>query len=401
MPLGSLAVQNAKPRDRFYVLSDGFGLHLLVKPNGSKLWRFRYRFGGMPNMLSLGSFPGISLAEARTKRDEARKLLANGTDPSRQRKLDKIAAVSAAKNTFGGIAEEHLQNQEESGIAPSTLAKNRWYLQVLAAPLTDIPITEITAAEILALLKKIEKSGRRETARKVRGAIGSVFRLAITTLRATNDPTFPLRRALLKPKVQHRPAITEETQLGALMVSIDEFDGWPTIRAALQLLALTMTRPGEIRFMRRSEILWPKATWRIPAERTKMRRPHDVPLSTQALAIIRDIWPLSEGHELVLPSIRSPLKALSENAMNSALRRIGYTKDEMVAHGFRSSASTILNERGFDRDVIETALAHQDEDAVRSIYNRAKYWSQRVKLLQDWADLLDQFRTLSAARNVA
>ncbi len=401
MPLGSLAVQNAKPRDRFYVLTDGFGLHLLVKPNGSKLWRFRYRFGGMPNMLSLGSFPEISLADARTKRDEARKLLANGTDPSRQRKLDKIAAVSAAKNTFGGIAEEHLQNQEESGIAPSTLAKNRWYLQVLAAPLTDIPITEITAAEILALLKKIEKSGRRETARKVRGAIGSVFRLAITTLRATNDPTFPLRRALLKPKVQHRPAITEETQLGALMVSIDEFDGWPTIRAALQLLALTMTRPGEIRFMRRSEILWPKATWRIPAERTKMRRPHDVPLSTQALAIIRDIWPLSEGHELVLPSIRSPLKALSENAMNSALRRMGYTKDEMVAHGFRSSASTILNERGFDRDVIETALAHQDEDAVRLVYNRAKYWPQRIKLLQDWADLLDQLRVQSASRTAA
>jgi integrase len=153
--------------------------------------------------------------------------------------------------------------------------------------------------------------------------------------------------------------------------------------------------------MRRSEILWPKATWRIPSERTKMRRPHDVPLSSQALAIIRDIWALSEGRELVLPSIRSPLKALSENAMNSALRRMGYTKDEMVAHGFRSSASTILNERGFDRDVIETALAHQDEDAVRAVYNRAKYWPQRIKLLQDWADLLDQFRAQSASRTAA
>jgi integrase len=401
MPLGSLAVLNAKPRDRFYVLSDGNGLYLLVKPSGSKLWRLRYRFGGTPNMLSLGSFPEISLADARAKRDDARKLLANGIDPSRQRKLDKIAAVSAAKNTFGGIADEHLKNQEENGLAASTLAKNRWYLQVLAAPLTDLPVTEITAAEILSLLKKIEKSGRRETARKVRGAIGSVFRLAITTLRATNDPTFPLRRALLKPNVQHRPAITEETQLGALMVSIDEFDGWPTIRAALQLLALTMTRPGEIRFMRRSEILWPKATWRIPAERMKMRRPHDVPLSTQALAIIRDIWPLSEGHELVLPSIRSPLKALSENAMNSALRRMGYSKQEVCSHGFRASASTILNERGFDKDVIETALAHQDDDKVRSVYNRAKYWPQRVKLLQDWADLLDDFRKLSAAKHRA
>ncbi|MGA7789581.1 MAG: integrase arm-type DNA-binding domain-containing protein [Xanthobacteraceae bacterium] len=401
MPLSSLAVQNAKPRENFYVLTDGNSLHLLVKPNGSRLWRFRYRFGGKPNMLGLGSFPEISLADARAKRDDARKLLANGIDPSRQKKLNKIAAATSANNTFGSIAEEHLKNQEESGTAASTMVKNRWYLQDLAAPLTNLPITEITPAEILGLLKKIETSGRRETARRVRGAIGSVFRLAITTLRATNDPTFPLRRALLKPNVQHRPAITDEAKLGALMVAIDEYDGWPTIRAALQLTALTMTRPGEVRYMRRAEILWPKATWRIPAERMKMRRPHDVPLSTQALAIIRDIWPLSEGHELVLPSIRSPRKALSENAMNSALRRIGYSKEEVCAHGFRSSASTILNERGFDQNVIETALAHQDEDAVRAVYNRAKYWPQRIKLLQDWADLLDEFRRLSAAKTAA
>jgi integrase len=401
MSLSSLAVQNAKPRESLYLLTDGNGLHLLVKPNGSKLWRLRYRFAGKQNMLSLGSFPEISLADARGKRDDARKLLANGIDPSRQKKLDKIAAQSAAKNTFGAIAEEHLQNLRESGTAESTMTKNHWYLLDLASPLVDLPITEITSAEILSLLKRIEKSGRRETARKVRGSIGSVFRLAITTLRATNDPTFPLRRALLKPNVQHRPAITDEAKLGALMVSIDEYDGWPTIRAALQLTALTMTRPGEVRFMRRSEIVWPKAMWRIPAERMKMRRPHDVPLSTQALAILRDIWPLSEGHELVLPSIRSPLKALSENAMNSALRRMGYTKEEVCSHGFRSSASTILNERGYDRDVIETALAHQDEDEVRATYNRAKYWPQRVKLLQDWADLLDEFKNLSASKAAA
>jgi integrase len=401
MPLSSLAVQNAKPRESLYLLTDGNGLHLLVKPNGSKLWRLRYRFGGKQNMLSLGSFPEISLADAREKRDDARKLLANGIDPSRQKKLDKIAAQSAAKNTFGAIAEEHLKNLEESGTAASTMTKNRWYLLDLASPLVDLPITEITSAEILSLLKRIEKSGRRETARKVRGAIGSVFRLAITTLRATNDPTFPLRRALLKPNVQHRPAITDETKLGALMASIDEYDGWPTIRAALQLTALTMTRPGEIRFMRRSEIVWPKAVWRIPAERMKMRRPHDVPLSTQAVAILRDIWPLSEGHELVLPSIRSPLKALSENAMNSALRRMGYTKEEVCSHGFRSSASTILNERGYDSDVVEAALAHQDEDEVRATYNRAKYWPQRIKLLQDWADLLDEFKKLPASKAAA
>lgn len=394
-------IQKARPKDKPYKLSDGAGLHLLVRTSGRKLWRFRYHFDGKEKMISFGSFPEVSLVGARSKRDEARKLLEAGTDPSRKKQLDKIAAATTARNTFGAIAEEHLQNLQERGAAETTMIKNRWYLQKLAAPLTSLPITEITPAEILHLLKRIEKSGRRETARKVRSAIGSVFRLAITTLRATNDPTFPLRGALLKPNVQHRPAITDETKLGALLVATDEYDGWPTIRAALQLLILTMTRPIELRLMRRTEIVWPKAVWRIPAERMKMRRPHDVPLSQQAIAILRDIWPLSEHQELVLPSIRSPLKPLSENAMNSALRRMGYTKDEVCSHGFRASASTILNERGYDGDVIEAALAHQAEDEVRATYNRARYWPQRVKMMQDWADLLDQFKKLPAAANVA
>ena len=205
----------------------------------------------------------------------------------------------------------------------------------------------------------------------------------------------------MRPKVQHRPAITDERRLGTLMCSIDEYDGWPTIRAALQLLALTMTRPGDVRGMRRSEINFEKALWRIPAERMKMRRPHDVPLSRQALAILRDIWPLSDHGELVLPSIRSIKRPLSENAMNRALRRMGYDKEEMTSHGFRSTASTILNERGFDPDVIEAALAHQDKNAIRRAYNRATYWPERVKLMQTWADLLDEFRKLTASRHAA
>ncbi len=401
MLLSALAVQNAKPRPKLYLLRDGHGLHLLVKPNGHKLWRLRYRFAGKQNMLSLGGYPDVSVAVARTKRDEARRLLASGIDPSRQRRLDKLAAATASNNTFRAIAEEHLANQEESGTAATTLIKNRWYLLKLAAPLANLPITEITPAEILALLKKIEKSGRRETAKKVRGAIGAIFRLAITTLRATNDPTYPLRGALLKPIVTPRPAITDERALGGLMLAMDEYDGWPTLKAALQFLALTMVRPGEVRFMHRSEAIWPKSMWRIPAERMKMRRPHDVPLSRQATAILRDLWDLSEGEGLVFPSIRSVTRPLSENAMNSALRRMGYSRDEMCAHGFRASASTILNERGYNPDVIETALAHQDEDETRRAYNRARYWPERVKLLQDWADLLDEFRALSASRHAA
>lgn len=401
MALTLFAIQNAKAREKPYKLSDGNGLHLLVNPNGSKLWRLRYRFGGKQNMIGLGAFPEVSLASARDRRDEAKKLIAAGTDPADKRKLDKLAAEVANRNTFGALVSEYISRLEENGLAKSTIDKNRWLLEDLAASLAKRPITAITAAEILLLLQRIEKTGRRETARRLRGTIGSVFRLAIVTLRAMNDPTFALRGALLRPNVQHRAAITDERELGVLMRSIDEYDGWPTLRAALQLVALTMTRPGDVRHMRRSEIVFPKAVWQIPAERMKMRRPHDVPLSKQALAILRDVWELSDGGDLVLPSIRTASKPLSENAMNSALRRMGYAQDEVTAHGFRSSASTILNERGFDPDVVETALAHQDEDEVRRAYNRAKYWPQRVKLMQDWADLLDQFRQSSANRDVA
>jgi integrase len=398
MPLTQFAIVNAAPKDKPYKLADGGGLHLLVQPNGSKLWRLRYRFNGQENMLALGTFPSTSLANARTKREEARSLLASGMNPSVKRKLDKIAAATAARNTFGDVAAEHLANLEANGTAATTMKKNRWMLQKLCTPLAKRPIAAITAAEILDLLKKVEKSGRRETATSLRGKIGSVFRYGVVTLRATTDPTYALRGSLLKVKVTHRAAIIDELQLGALMRSIDEYDGWPTLRAALQLIALTMTRPGEVRGMKRREINFDKAIWRIPAERMKMRRPHDVPLSKQALTIIKDIWPLSENGELVMPSIRSLDRPLSENAMNSALRRMGYAQEDMTAHGFRSSASTILNERGFNPDVIEAALAHIDENEIRRAYNRAKYLTERTKLMQDWADLLDSFRMPSVGR---
>jgi len=362
------AIQNAKAREKPYKLSDGNGLHLLVNPNGSKLWRLRYRFGGKQNMIGLGAFPEVSLASARQRREDARRLVAAGNDPSHQRKLDKAAIELAAKNTFGAIVIDYLAKLKAEGAAEATLQKNKWLLQDLASPLTKRPISAITPAEILVVCQRIEKSGRRDTARRLRGAIGSVFRLAVATLRATNDPTYALRGALLKPNVTHRPAITDERDLGALMRNVDAYDGWPTLRAALQLTALTMTRPGDVRHMHRSEIIFPKAMWRIPAERMKMRRPHDVPLSKQALAVLRSVWDLSEGNGLVLPSIRSAARPLSENAMNSALRRMGYGKDEATAHGFRSSASTILNERGFNPDVIEAALAHEEDNEIRGVY---------------------------------
>lgn len=352
--LTHIGIEKAKPKDKPYKLSDGNGLHLLVQPGGSKLWRFRYRFAGKENMLALGPYREISLASAREKRDAARRLVAEGIDPSQKRKEEKVAAATAAGNTFGAIVAEYIKRLEDGGAAESTVSKNRWLLEDLAKPLANRPIAEITPHELLELLKKVEKSGRRETARRLRGTIGSVYRFAIATLRATTDPTYPLRGALAAPVVQHRPAVTDERELGALMLSIEEYDGWPTLRCALRFLALTMTRPGDVRLMKREEVVFPKALWRIPAERMKMRRPHDVPLSRQALAALREVWDLSSG-DLVFPSIRSNQRPLSENAMNSALRRMGYGKDEVTAHGL----------------------------------------PERVKLMQEWADLLDSFKELA------
>lgn len=389
--LTQFSIQRARPREKPYKLSDGGGLHLLVQTGGSRLWRLRYRHAGKENMLALGSFPEVSLASARSKRDEARKLLAEGKDPSQKKKEDKIAAAFASANTFGAIAAEHLANLEANGAAPITISKNRWLLEDLAAPLAKRPISEITPAELLDLLKRFEKAGKRETARRLRGTLGTVFRLAIVTLRATTDPTYPLRRALLRPVVKHRAAITDEGQLGGLMCQIDAY-GTPALRAALLFLALTMSRPGDVRHMRRSEVNFLKATWSIPAERMKMRRPHDVPLSRQALAVLRGIWDASDADLVFTAPTGRPL---SENAMNFAIRKMGYGPDEHCAHGFRSSASTILNGRGFNRDVIEAALAHQDEDEVRRAYNRAMYWPERIDLLQQWADLLDDFRKMA------
>lgn len=392
MGLSDFALRNAKPRGRAYRLADGDGLNLLVQPGGSKLWQLRYRFLGKENILSFGPYPLVTLVEARQKRDAAKKLLLNGTDPAAQRKLDQIAAETSARTTFGLIAEEYIGRMKANDAARATIEKTIWLLQDLASPLSKRPIKDVTAAEILHVLQRIEKSGRRETARRLRGVIGSVFRYAVVTLRASGDPTTALHGALLPPKVVGRAAITDEKKLGALLNAIDDYDGWPTIAAALKFLMLTCVRPGEVRGAVRSEFDLKKAVWRIPANRMKMRQPHDVPLSRQALAIVQNVWPLSEGAELVFPSIRSKHRPLSEVAFNSALRRMGYGKDEVTAHGFRVTASSILNSRGFDPDVVEAVLAHQDPNAMRRTYNRATYWDQRVVLMQKWADLLDEFR---------
>lgn len=397
MALSEFSIRKAKRLERPYKLTDGGGLFLLVKPGGSKLWQQKYRFAGKERLLSHGAYPDVALAQARAKRDKARSLIAEGKDPAVQKKLDQLESDKASRTTFILVVEEYLANLEARELAPATLRKKRWYLLDLAKPLHGRPVADVTPAELLHLLKGVEKSGRRETAKKMRGAISAVFRLAVVTLRASSDPTFALRDALLPPKVVGRAAITNEKQFGDLLRAFDGYTGWPVIIDALKFQILTLSRPGETRGAQKREFDLEKRIWSIPAERTKMRRVHQVPLSNQAFAIVEANWPQHDGVELLFPSLISNQRQLSENAFNSVLRRMGYAKEEVSAHGFRVTASTILNSRGHDPDVIEAALSHQDQDVIRRTYNRATYWEQRVKLMQEWADLCDEFRSLSRA----
>lgn len=390
MALSDLAIRTARPAEKQYKLGDSGGLFLLVRTNGSRLWKLKYRFDGKEQALAFGPYPLVSLAEAREKRDVAKKLLLAGIDPSAQKKRDRANALFASRNTFGLVAQEQLEIFDDKGLAEVTMDKHRWLLTSLASTLTERPIAEITSAELLDLLRKVERSGRRETAKKLRADIAAVFRLAVVTGRAAVDPTLALKGAIAPPRPQGRAAITDEKEFGAFLRALDEFTGWPTLKTAIKFQILTMARPGEARGAKRPEFDLDKAVWSIPPERMKMRRPHIVPLSRQATSLVEDILPYSDNFELVFPSITSKKKLLSENAFNAAIRRMGYSGKEVTAHGFRVTASTILNSRGYDPDVIEAALAHQDPNAIRRTYNRATYWDQRVTLMQAWADLLDE-----------
>ena len=392
MALTDLKIKKAASREKAYKLSDGGGLFLLVKPNGSKLWQQKYRHFGKERLLSHGAYPDVTLQRARRKRDEARELIAQGGDPTVEKRLAQIEAETQARNTFLLVAEELVQQAYDRELADATIRKKIWHVHTLAEALHHRPINEITSAEILHLLKKVEHSGRRETAKKLRGTLSAVFRLAIVTLRAENDPTQAVKGALLPVKVTNRAAITDEKVFGQFLRDLDAYSGAGVIKDALLFQILTMTRPGEVRGAKQAEFDLKEKAWTIPAARMKMRRDHVVPLSTQALDLIRRNWIDIDGVELIFPSLNSNRKWLSENAFNSAMRRMGYSKEEVTAHGFRATASTILNTRGYDPDAIEAALAHQDKDAIRRTYNRATYWEQRVELMQAWADHVGAIR---------
>ena len=386
--LTDLEIKRAKEPGK---LSDGHGLHVLIAPNGSKLWRYNYRFSGKHRTLALGEYPAVGLAQARRKHEDARRLLHDNVDPSAKRKQDRIVTRVEDANTFGALAREYIQKRlVETGKAPATIKKNGYLLTKKAAALTDRPIKAITTAELYEILERVERSGQNDSAHSLRDVVGSVFRFAIQTGRAEYDPTFALKGALNPVKVTPRAALTEEGPFGGLLAAIDEREGWLSLTAILQFLALTFVRPGEARHAEWRQI---KAdVWTIPAERTKMRREHLVPLSKQALRVLERVRPLSGHCKLIFPAIRTMRRPLSENAMNAALRGLGYTKEEHTAHGFRASTSSILNNRGFRGDVIEFQLAHKEKNKSRAPYNRAEYWNERVGLMQDWADLCDEFK---------
>jgi integrase len=398
MGLSDAAARNAKPGKSVVKLSDGGGLQLWVMPTGSKLWRLAYRFAGKQKKLSIGSYDDIGLASARERREAAKALLAAGVDPGQQKKLDRLAVSASQASTFEIIAAELLAKKRREGKASSTIGKREWLYGLAGEAFGKRPIAEISAPEILAVLRKVESKGHHETAHRMRSAIGEVFRYAIATARAAGDPTAALRGALTIPKVKHRAAVTDPQELGGLLRSIYGFNGHPLTVAALKLMALLFPRPGELRLAHWGEFDLANAVWTIPAARAKMRREHRVPLSRQAVEILETLRESTVGDGFVFPGLRSRLRPLSENTMNVALRRMGYSQDEATSHGFRATASSLLNESGkWSADVIERALGHQDPDEVRRAYARGEHWKERVLMNQWWADHLDLLREGRAA----
>ena len=387
MALSELQLRKAKPREKLYKLSDGGGLQLWIFPDGAKRWRVAYRFAGKAKALSVGVYPQVTAKQARDALAKAKALLASGEDPSFVRKLTKASNASAAANTFDAVADELLAKKQKEGKAERTSNKIEWLLSLVRPDLGARPIAQITAAEVLRVLKQVEARGKLETAKRLRATIGQVFRLAIATGRAENDPTGALRGALAAPVVRHRAAIIDPKGFGALLRAIDDYEGAPETKAALYLSALTFCRPGEIRSAEWAEIDLQNAIWSIPAEKMKMRQPHRVPLSKEAVAVLKDIRRVTGNYRFVFPSARSHKRCMSENTINAALRRMGYSKEEMTAHGFRSTASSMLNESGlWNADAIERQLAHVDADSVRRAYARADFWDERVRMMQWWAE---------------
>jgi integrase len=394
MALTDTKVRNAKPRKVAFKIFDERGLFLLVTPGGGKWWRFRYTWAGKEKLLSVGTYPDVSLAGARKKRDEARELFADGVDPSEHRKAAKAARAELAANTFEVIGRDWYAKTAPA-LAENTKTKLLTFLEKDVFPwIGSRPIEKLAAADLIRVIERIEQRGAMDIARRIHGYMGRVFRYAVGRGLATRDPSrdIELRDILPPESVQHHASITDPKAVGELLRAIGGFTGSLATRCALRLAAYTFVRPGELRHAEWTEFDFDKAEWRIPAGKMKMKEQHIVPLSKQAIAVLREIQPLTGRGRFVFPSERTGTRAMSENTINGALRRLGYAKDQMTGHGFRSMASTLLHEQHFGHAVIERQLAHAERNKVSAAYNYAEYLPERRKMMQAWADYLDRLK---------
>jgi integrase len=396
MTLTDAAARNAKPREKPYKLSDGHGLYLQVEPSGSKLWRLKYRFNEKEKRLSFGAYPAVTLAQAREHQLEARRLLGTGIDPGEYKKQTRRAAVVAGANTFEAVGREWFL-KFSSVWAESHSSKVLLRLENDVFPwLGSRPIALIEADELLETIRRTEARGAHETAHRCLGYCGQIFRYAIATGRAKRNPAADLREALPPVKSTHFASITDPKGVGGLLRAIDGYHGALMTRCALRLAPLTFVRPGELRKAEWAHFDLVTAEWRIPGERMKMGRDLIVPLSRQALDVLRDLHPLTGHGQYLFPSTQRNIRPMSENTVNAALRRLGFTGDEMTGHGFRAMARTILDEvLGYRVEWIEHQLAHEVRDHNGRAYNRTAFLQQRKEMMQGWADYLDGLRSPS------
>jgi integrase len=387
LPLTDTRIRNLKPEKKPYKVADGGGLYLQVTPNGSKLWRMRYRFGGREKLLSFGAYPEVSLQRAREKRTDAKGLLTDGIAPSAQAKADKAEHAARTEHTFANISAELVHKLRREGKAETTLNKKQWLIDMANADFGETPIRDVDAPMILKTLRKVEAKGNYETAKRLRSTIGQVLRYAIATARADNDPTYALRGALIAPKVSHMAAATDRDTFAKIVRAIWAYDGGsPSTRAALKLMALLYTRPGELRLALWEEFDLEQAVWTVPAERMKMRREHVKPLPAMAVEILRELQSETGSNYRAFPSLIARNRPISENTLNQALRRMGFSQTEHTSHGFRASASSLLNESGlWNEDAIEAELAHLGADQVRRAYQRSRFWDERVRMADWWS----------------
>lgn len=391
MALTNIAISNAKPGKTVVRLKDERGLYLEISPAGGKWWRLRYWMGGKENRISLGVYPDVSLKDARERRDEARRMIANGIDPSKARKAEKAEAAADAE-TFELVAREW-HDKFKTTMTEQSAAEILHRLERDVFPwIGTKPVKVVTAPELLAVVRRIESRGAPETARRCLQYLSRIGRYAVATGRAERDAAADLRGCLPPANKKHFSSLTDPKDIAALLRAIDNYQGSFIVLCALRLAPLVFVRPGELRKAEWTEFDLDGAEWRIPAVRMKMKEQHIVPLASQVVAILRELHPLTGSGQFLFPSIRSAGRPISENTLNGALRRMGYTKEEICAHGFRSMASTMLNEMGWNRDAIEKQLAHGERNAVRASYNFAQYLPERRKMMQVWADSLDALK---------